>query len=45
MRQRFVGKEGVLCGAFYRAGEEGSGGGLGVTGGGSMELNSTGFEE
>jgi hypothetical protein len=45
MRQRFVGKEGVLCGAFYRAREEGSEGGRGVTGGGSMELNSTGFKE
>jgi hypothetical protein len=45
MRQRFVGKEGVLCGAFYRAREEGSGGGQGVTSGGSVELNSAGFEE
>jgi hypothetical protein len=45
MRQRFVGKNGVLCGAFYRAEEEGSGGGRGVTDGGSVELNSAGFEE
>jgi hypothetical protein len=45
MRQRFVGKEGVLCGAFYRAGEEGSGGGRGVTGGSSVELNSADFKE
>jgi hypothetical protein len=45
MQQRFVGKEGVLCGTFYRVGEEGSGGGRGVTGGGSVELNSASFEE
>jgi hypothetical protein len=45
MRQWFVGKEGVLCGAFYRAEEEGSGGGRGVTDDDSVELNSTGFEE
>jgi hypothetical protein len=45
MRQRFVGKEGVLCGAFYRAGEEGSGGGRGVTSGSSVDLNSADFEE
>jgi hypothetical protein len=40
-----MGKEGVLCGAFYRAEEEGSGGGQGVTDDDSVELNSTGFEE
>jgi hypothetical protein len=45
MQQRFVRKEGVLCDAFYRAGEEGCVGGQGVTGGISVELNSTGFEE
>jgi hypothetical protein len=45
MRQRFVGKEGVMCSAFYRAGEEGSGGGWGVTSGGSVELNSADFKE
>jgi hypothetical protein len=45
MRQRFVGKEGVLCDAFYRAEEEGSGGGRGVIDGTSVELNSTDFKE
>jgi hypothetical protein len=38
------GRTGVLCGAFYRAREEGSGGGQGVTGGGSVEGSRRGVE-